>query len=125
MNALERYVLMHGSPADERKYELTEEGIVLAFECATELECDFSCDIERMQKTSYLNDDAESLQALTAIKAWRKKIGVPSRSPSAQKSFPERKWIAPYTPEERASLELHSKLSSLMRGHRIEQQVAE
>jgi len=62
--------------------------------------------------------------SLTAIKAWRKKIGVPSRSPSAQKSFPERKWIDPYTPEERASIELHRKLSSLMRGNNFDMQVA-
>lgn len=61
---------------------------------------------------------------LTVIKAWRKKIGVPSRINTTQKAFPERKWIDPYTPEERASIELHSKLSSLMRGHRFEQQVA-
>lgn len=66
MNALERYDLMHGSPADEvPDYELTEDDIVLAFECASELECDFSCDIERVQKAAYLNDDADSLEALS------------------------------------------------------------
>ena len=66
MNAFERYDLMYGSPADEAPdYELTEDDIVLAFECASELECDFSCDIERVQKAAYLNDDPASLKALT------------------------------------------------------------
>lgn len=66
MNAFERFDLMHGSPADEAPdYELTEDDIVLAFECASELECDFCCDIERVQRSAYLNDDAKSLKALT------------------------------------------------------------
>ena len=66
MSPFERYDLMHGSPADEAPdYELTEDDIVLAFECASELECDFSCDIERVQKAAYLNDDPASLKALT------------------------------------------------------------
>lgn len=66
MSPFERFDLMHGSPADEApEYELTEDDIVLAFECASELECDFCCDIERVQTDAYLNDDAESLQALT------------------------------------------------------------
>lgn len=60
----------------------------------------------------------------TVIKAWRKKIGVPSRINATQKAFPERKWIDPYTPEERSSLDLHRKLSSLMRGNNFEMQVA-
>jgi len=61
---------------------------------------------------------------LTAIKAWRKKIGVPSRSPAGQKSFPKKKFVDTYAPEERASLELHQKLSSLMRRNTFEQQEA-
>lgn len=66
MSPFEIYDLRYGSPADEAPdYELTDEDTVLAFECASELECDFCCDIERVQADAYLNDDPESLQALT------------------------------------------------------------
>lgn len=66
MSPFERYDLMYGSPADEGpEYEITGDDIVLAFECASELECDFCCDIEKVQSDAYLNDDATSLQALT------------------------------------------------------------
>jgi len=66
MSPFERFDMMYGSPADEApEYELTEDDILLAFECATELECDFSCDIERVQTDAYLNDDPDSLQALS------------------------------------------------------------
>lgn len=51
--------------AEAPEYEITGDDIVLAFECASELECDFSCDIEKVQTDAYLNDDADSLQALT------------------------------------------------------------
>lgn len=61
---------------------------------------------------------------LTVIKAWRKKIGVPSRINATQKAFPERKWIDPYTPEERASLALHKKLNSLLAGSKLEERRA-
>ena len=62
--------------------------------------------------------------SLTAIKAWRKKIGVPSRSPSAQKAFPSHKGIDPFTPEEREALELHKKLNSLLAGSKLEERRA-
>lgn len=80
MSPFECYDLRYGSPADEApEYEITEDDIVLAFECASELECDFSCDIERVQAEAYLNDDPESLQALTD---WMDAI---SALPSGQK----------------------------------------
>jgi len=65
MNAFERYDLVYGSPADEApEYEITDDDIISAFECASELECDISCDLEKAQPDAYLNDDPESLAAL-------------------------------------------------------------
>ena len=52
--------------------------------------------------------------SLTSIKSWRKRIGVPSRSPSAQKAFPAHKGFDPFTPEEHESMALHRKLKALL-----------
>lgn len=57
--------------------------------------------------------------SLTAIKAWRKKIGVPSRCQSARKTFPARKPFDPFTPEEYAQIRQLNRLASYMKptGH--------
>ena len=45
---------------------MTDHDLCLAFDVADdELECDFICDIERVQPDAYINDDIESLVAVT------------------------------------------------------------
>lgn len=65
-------------------------------------------------------DRFQTEPSITTVKTWRKMIGVPSRCQIFGKVFPAAKKFDPFTPEERASLELHKKLNSLLAGSKLE-----
>jgi hypothetical protein len=66
VSPFEQYDIMHGSPDDEApEYETTDDDLILAFECATDLQAAFAENIEDRHPNAYLNDDADSLASLS------------------------------------------------------------